>query len=70
MVLQVLGEIDGGHAPAAELTLDAVTLAESRSEAIQLTGHAVLCYMRMVTWQPEAVAMTRDRWIALRHIPT
>ncbi len=36
IVLQVLGEVDGGHTAGAELALDAVAVGESGGEARRL----------------------------------
>ena len=38
-VLEVLGEVDGGHAALAELALEAVAVGERRSEASQRIAH-------------------------------
>ena len=35
VVLEVLGEVDGGHAALAELTLDAVAIGEGDGEALR-----------------------------------
>jgi hypothetical protein len=40
VVLEVLGEIDGGHGARPELALDAVAVGESRGQALQGVGHA------------------------------
>ena len=37
-VLQVLGEVDGGHAALAELALEAIALGEGGGEAVEI-GH-------------------------------
>jgi hypothetical protein len=42
VVLQVLGEVDGGHAALAELPLDAVALGEGGLEAGHRVGHVEL----------------------------
>ncbi len=39
MVFQVLGEIDRGHAAAAEFPLDPVAVGERCLEAIEQVGH-------------------------------
>ena len=39
VVLQVLGEEDGGHAPAPELTLECVTAAQTVLEFCLEVGH-------------------------------
>ena len=39
VVLQVLGEVDGGHPAVAELALEAVAVGESRAEGGQSIGH-------------------------------
>jgi hypothetical protein len=41
MVLQVPGEIDGGHAALPQLPLEAVAIGESRGEAVRVGGHAL-----------------------------
>ena len=42
VVPEVLGEVDGGHAPAAELALDRVAVPQSRAEIRQGIRHDVL----------------------------
>jgi hypothetical protein len=39
VVLEVLGETDGGHAAAAQLALDLVPAGKGSPEAIQQVGH-------------------------------
>lgn len=39
LVLEVLGEVDGGHASLPELTLDAVSVGEGGGEAIKRSAH-------------------------------
>src|SRR5512134_3913952 len=38
-VLEVLGEIDRGHAPAAQLALDRVAVLQRLGEAVRRGGH-------------------------------
>jgi hypothetical protein len=42
MVLQVLGEIHGGHPAATQFPLDAVAVGECGLEAVQEVGHEAL----------------------------
>jgi hypothetical protein len=39
VVLEIGGEVDGGHAAAAELALDGVAVGQRFPEAVQILGH-------------------------------
>ena len=52
VVLQVLGEVDGGHAALAELPLDAVALGEGGLQSGHRLGHRGL-WVGMVERWPE-----------------
>ena len=41
LVLDVVGEVDGGHATCADLTLDAVAVGEGGFEAVEDVGHGL-----------------------------
>ncbi len=41
-MLEVLGEVDGRHAPLAELVLDLVAVREGGLEAFELVFHGML----------------------------
>ena len=40
MVLQIMGEIHGGHATCTEFTRDGVAVGEGRLEASETVGHS------------------------------
>ena len=46
MVLEVLAEVHGGHATAADLPLDGITVDESLFEPVQNVGHDGICWSR------------------------
>jgi hypothetical protein len=39
VVLQVMGQVDGGHATAAELTLDAVAIGQRTAQSLEEIRH-------------------------------
>ena len=43
IVLQVLREVDGGHAAGADLALDPVAVSESGGQALQRVGQHCAC---------------------------
>ena len=51
VVLQVLGEVDGGHAALAELALDAVAVGEGGLEAGHRVGHVGLGIGMVERWR-------------------
>ncbi len=56
-VLQVLGEIDGGHAALAQLALEAVAVGECRRQAIECCRH-----------RPRAPGRASTRRAPARHV--
>jgi hypothetical protein len=63
-VLLIVGKIDGGHATAAELTLDTIATGKSRSQEVETIGHQAPRWEDRNRWNrelPAPLAPTRGR---------
>ena len=56
VVLEVLGEVDGGHAALAELALDAIAVAQGRRESGLGVRHWMLFLLGGLAWADPSIA--------------
>ncbi len=63
VVLQILGQVDGRHAPSADLFLDGIAVGEGGGETVEKLWHCVLAPLATVLeYGCGPKAARRGRW--------